>query len=176
MFLIRNVVTGGRNRSIRSLGSKSSSSPVRITTIGNDVPPVIGSNGDGIRRYQSSTTETPSLSSFEERLTLLEARIQDLERTRQPVFRAGHYNILAKYLGSNKEPWFLFDGLTGSNDDKRRSRAISAKHRERCSIEGHYKNLGWPTYVEGILTKEEILKVEERDRKHFHWNVRAPRF
>lgn len=106
---------------------------------------------------------------------MLEARVHDLERRQPPIFRAGQYNILAKYLGSNKEPWFLFDGLTNSSEDLERASNIAQKHRETDPTTGKYKNKGWPNYVNGILTREEINRVERRDKENFSWKVRAPK-
>jgi Ca2+-binding EF-hand superfamily protein/endonuclease/exonuclease/phosphatase family metal-dependent hydrolase len=100
---------------------------------------------------------------------LLRARQNNTE----PIsFRAAQYNILANYLGSNTEPWFLYGGLTGSDDD--RADAIAKKHRER-DADGNYKNVGWPNYVRDILTPEEIAQVERNHEKYFDWKVRAPK-
>jgi endonuclease/exonuclease/phosphatase family metal-dependent hydrolase len=92
--------------------------------------------------------------------------------TKPISFRAAQYNILACYLGSNTEPWFLYGGLTGSDDN--RAEEIAKKHRER-DAEGNYKNVGWPNYVRGILSPEEISEVERNHKKHFDWKVRAPK-
>lgn len=40
---------------------------------------------------------------------------------------------------------------------------------------GEYLNAGWPNYVKGLLTSEEIEAVENFHRRFFLWEVRFPR-
>lgn len=90
------------------------------------------------------------------------------------TFRCAHYNILASYLGNNTEPWFLYDGLTASAEDEARRAAVFEKY-SATSADGKYMYGGWPNFVDGILTPEEISRVETRDRETFSWSIREPR-
>lgn len=87
-------------------------------------------------------------------------------------FRVLQYNVLAKKYASNKEPWFLYGGLQPGGDAERAS-AIAARHVAR-GADGRYENVGWPSYVTGILSAEEIAAVEERDAV-FDFERRGPR-
>eukprot|EP00928_Gymnodinium_smaydae_P023598 TRINITY_DN19417_c0_g1_i1.p1 TRINITY_DN19417_c0_g1~~TRINITY_DN19417_c0_g1_i1.p1 ORF type:complete len:250 (-),score=69.80 TRINITY_DN19417_c0_g1_i1:88-837(-) len=95
---------------------------------------------------------------------------QAIARGGQPTFSIAHYNILAGYLGNNREPWFLY----GVDLTRERRDAVLRKHGER-GADGKYVNVGWPSYVEGILTEAEIRTVEEVDRTIFQWEVRRER-
>lgn len=85
-------------------------------------------------------------------------------------FTVGQYNILAGYLGKNMEPWFLY----GVDMPEERRRRIIKLHHERDS-EGRYVHLGWPNYVRGILSDEEIKQVERVHGEHFRWDKRKTR-
>mmetsp|Transcript_18885 Transcript_18885/g.25982 ORF Transcript_18885/g.25982 Transcript_18885/m.25982 type:complete len:625 (-) Transcript_18885:124-1998(-) len=130
-----------------------------------------GYSDEEFDEISTPTTLSPSILS---RLETLEARVHDMERVQRPSFIAGQYNILASYLGNNTEPWFLYDGLTDSEEDKERARAIAKKHTERDE-NGNFLNIGWPNYVQGILTQEEIERVERVHSEVFAWDVRAPK-
>eukprot|EP00906_Rhabdomonas_costata_P021524 RCo031241 len=89
-------------------------------------------------------------------------------------FSVGHYNILASYLGSNKEPWFLYGvDLSGEEGAAKRA-AVLAKFYQKTQC-GDMAHTGWPSYVEGILTPEEQRKVEEIDELCFQWERRKNR-
>jgi Ca2+-binding EF-hand superfamily protein/endonuclease/exonuclease/phosphatase family metal-dependent hydrolase len=118
------------------------------------------------------STMSTTRASFLERSPAPNYGAMTQNDTKPISFRAAQYNILASYLGSNTEPWFLYGGLTGSDDN--RAEEIAKKHRER-DAEGNYKNVGWPNYVRDILSPEEISEVERNHRKHFDWKVRAPK-
>jgi len=99
----------------------------------------------------------------------------EASRCTDRTFRAAQYNILASYLGSNTEPWFLYGGLTGTNEEmQKKAEAVGLKHCEK-GADGKYINVGWPNYVTGILTPEEIAAVEETHARHFDWEKRAPK-
>ena len=85
-------------------------------------------------------------------------------------FSVAQYNILAGYLGNNTEPWFLY----GVDMPAERRAEICAKHVER-GPDGKYCNVGWPNYVRGILSDEEIAKVEEVNASDFNWEARKVR-
>lgn len=91
-------------------------------------------------------------------------------RASPPDFVVVQYNILAGYLGDNRQPWFLY-GIPISPE---RREQIMRKFYQRDS-EGRYINLGWPKYVHGILTSEEQALVESLDLKHFNWETRRRR-
>lgn len=82
----------------------------------------------------------------------------------------GQYNILAGYLGNNTEPWFLY-GVELS--DERRSE-IMQKFSLRDS-DGKPVNAGWPRYVQGILSPEEIAEIERVNKSVFTWEQRRER-
>eukprot|EP00434_Breviolum_minutum_P003820 symbB.v1.2.003361.t1/scaffold186.1/size279346/8 len=82
-------------------------------------------------------------------------------------FTVGQYNILAGYLGINMQPWFLY----GVHMPEERRQRIFQMHREKLP-NGEYANLGWPKYVTGILSDEEIRRVEEIHNEHFAWEKR----
>lgn len=95
-------------------------------------------------------------------------------------FVVAHYNVLAGYLGDNRQPWFLHGiDVDRDNDDTlptnmcRRDK-IFEKFYER-NDEGKFSNVGWPSYVDGILSDEEQQIVERVDRKFFSWQTRSPR-
>ena len=83
------------------------------------------------------------------------------------VFRAAQYNILASYLGDNRQPWFLYGvDLT----DERRAQILALFYATKP--DGSYANAGWPHYVRGVLSEEEQRAVETVDASHFAWAVR----
>ena len=67
----------------------------------------------------------------------------------------GQYNILAGYLGENMQPWFMY----GIDVPAERRGRIIAKFYQKDE-QGRYMNAGWPKYVQGILTEEEIQQVK----------------
>eukprot|EP00913_Durusdinium_trenchii_P024712 g23196.t3 len=84
------------------------------------------------------------------------ARVTRRHVRRPFEFTVGQYNILAGYVGNNMEPWFLY----GVDMPDARRRAIFQLHGEKLP-NGQYANFGWPKYVKGVLTEDEIKKVEE---------------
>eukprot|EP00756_Hemistasia_phaeocysticola_P052145 Hpha_TRINITY_DN2734_c0_g1::TRINITY_DN2734_c0_g1_i1::g.110315::m.110315 len=87
-----------------------------------------------------------------------------------PSFSIAQYNLLAGYLGNNMEPWFLY-GVDLSPEERQ---AVRNKHQEKDES-GKYKYSGWPNYAKGILTDEQIQKVEEVHRNSFDWEGRKVR-
>jgi len=90
------------------------------------------------------------------------------QMSRVPLhFSVGQYNILAGYLGNNMEPWFLY-GVDMPNE---RRNAIIERHELQDSA-GNYVNFGWPSYASGLLSEDEIHKVEQVHKEHFAWDRR----
>lgn len=90
---------------------------------------------------------------------------------RQPFeFTIGQYNILAGYLGNNMEPWFLY----GVDMPEERRQKIIKLHGERLPS-GKPANAGWPNYVKGVLSEEEIAQVERVHKSDFAWDMRKDR-
>ena len=54
-----------------------------------------------------------------QRVELLEARLEQVERDQVHSFTIAQYNILASYLGNNTEPWFLY-GCPSLTENKRK--------------------------------------------------------
>lgn len=103
---------------------------------------------------------------------LIEARrevksLRNVIRRRPFSFTVGQYNILAGYLGNNMEPWFLY----GVDMPPERRAAIVAKHGER-GPDGKHCNVGWPNYVNGILSEVEQAAVKREHDKVFAWEQR----
>ena len=90
----------------------------------------------------------------------------------KPEFRLGQYNILAGYLGDNRQPWFLY-GLPDLSEERRAE--ILAKFYER-GPDGRFCNVGWPNYVRGpdweLLTEDEQRRVSVVHERCFAWEVR----
>ena len=89
-----------------------------------------------------------TVSSFlQERLELkqqveqLQARVAQLEALHRPTkeFKAGQYNILADYLGDNRQPWFLY----GVEIPKEKRERIMTKFYQK-DADGKFMNVGWP--------------------------------
>ena len=96
-------------------------------------------------------------------------QLEALERVvrRQPLeFTVGQYNILAGYMGNNMEPWFLY----GVDMAEERRKEVFKLHGERLP-DGKPANPGWPNYVRGVLSAEEIRAVEEVHSRCFDWEV-----
>eukprot|EP00930_Biecheleria_cincta_P044453 TRINITY_DN30571_c0_g1_i2.p1 TRINITY_DN30571_c0_g1~~TRINITY_DN30571_c0_g1_i2.p1 ORF type:complete len:628 (+),score=110.60 TRINITY_DN30571_c0_g1_i2:28-1884(+) len=90
---------------------------------------------------------------------------------RQPFeFTIGQYNILAGYLGNNMEPWFLY----GIDMPEERRQKIIKLHGERLPC-GKPANAGWPNYVKGVLSEDEIAQVERVHKADFAWDARKDR-
>eukprot|EP00977_Amphora_coffeiformis_P022071 scaffold10368_cov180-Amphora_coffeaeformis.AAC.4 len=89
-----------------------------------------------------------------------------------PSFIVAQYNVLAGYLGDNRQPWFLH-GLLDLPLERRNR--ILHKFYERHPVTGELLHAGWPTYVEGILSEQEQETVERVHDECFAWPVRRPR-
>lgn len=85
---------------------------------------------------------------------VLEVRGRLAKQTKN--FRVAQYNILAGYLGDNRQPWFLY----GIELTEERRAAIMKKFYTKGE-DGKYANAGWPKYVDGILTDAEQACVNE---------------
>ena len=68
------------------------------------------------------------------------------------------------------EPWFLY----GIEMTSERRKAIFKLHAAR-GADGKPANPGWPNYARGVLTEEEIQRVEEEHQLHFAWERRKER-
>jgi len=87
-------------------------------------------------------------------------------------FVVAQFNVLAGYLGDNRQPWFLH-GLDVSAE---RRQQIMEKFYERDPINNKkFLNLGWPKYVEGIFSDQEQEQVEEIHDRYFAWEIRKPK-
>jgi len=87
------------------------------------------------------------------------------------TFTVCQYNILASYLGDNKQPWFLYNCPDLTEDLRRR---VTEKFYER-GPDGKFCNLGWPKYAVGLLTEEQQHAIEEEHERHFAWHNRRDR-
>merc|ERR1719316_1811475 len=96
--------------------------------------------------------------------------ISQLVRDQPLTFTVLQYNILARYLGNNTEPWLLY----GPKISEERRQQILDKHRAKDD-QGKYIYAGWPNYVKDILSEEEIKQVEDINRRIFDWSVRRDR-
>ena len=85
-------------------------------------------------------------------------------------FVVAQYNILAGYLGDNRQPWFLY----GVELDAKRRDAIVKKFYER-DADGQLVNVGWPNYVNGLLSDEEQAAICQVQERCFAWEVRRPK-
>ena len=85
------------------------------------------------------------------------------------TFRVAQYNILAGYLGDNRQPWFLY----GVSISQERRDAIMKKFYEK-GPDGKFANAGWPKYVDGILSEEEQAQITAYHEKYFKWENRRP--
>jgi len=122
----------------------------------------------GERSKLVSIQKTPV--TLEEKVAQLTEQVADLTArlSRHGLrFSVAQYNILAGYLGNNTEPWFLY----GVDMPPERRKQIVKKHGEK-GADGKYVNVGWPNYVRGILSDDEIAKVEAIDAAHFAWEPR----
>ena len=96
-----------------------------------------------------------------------------ISSSRPKDFRVVQYNVLANRYARNTEPWFLYGGLKPEGDSARAA-LIAERHVAR-GPDGSFCNVGWPSYVVGILSDDEIRAVEERDRADFPFETRGPR-
>ena len=118
-----------------------------------------------------SSKVAPATESLKQQVAELQRTVKELaSRTAPREFVCAQYNILAGYLGDNRQPWFLY----GIDCPPPRRDEIMKKFYQRGE-DGRYVNAGWPKYVDGILSAEEKATVERIDEKHFSWTSRKPR-
>jgi len=145
-----------------SAASSDEATPIKLapgTSIEDEVSRLLASNKDAIKLKAQVANLSAQVASLTARIRQLGFR-----------FTVAQYNILAGYLGNNTEPWFMY-GV--DMPAERRSKVIE-KHGERGD-DGKYVNVGWPKYVKGILSDEEIAKVEAVDQADFSWEARKLR-
>mmetsp|Transcript_63293 Transcript_63293/g.119860 ORF Transcript_63293/g.119860 Transcript_63293/m.119860 type:complete len:608 (+) Transcript_63293:118-1941(+) len=114
--------------------------------------------------------QVAAISELQRELESMKNQLHDSLRRIPLHFSVGQYNILAGYLGNNMEPWFLY----GIDLTEEKRKAIIKLHKERDS-NGKYLNIGWPNYVRGVLSQEEIKKVEDVHHEVFSWDKRKDR-
>jgi len=99
-------------------------------------------------------------------------QVRDLQRdVGWRTFTVAQYNILASYLGDNRQPWFLH----GTEVSDERRAACVTKFYEKDAATGAFANEGWPRWAQGILSEEEQRTVEDVHRRYFAWEVREGR-
>jgi len=115
-------------------------------------------------------------TSLENITSTQQSQAADIERLKASAsehdsvsFKVAQYNILAGYLGDNRQPWFMY----GVDLTQERRAAIMTKFYEK-GPDGKYANAGWPKYVVGILSDEEMRAIEEVHESVFSWERRRP--
>ena len=129
---------------------------------------VLGRNVALRRRDDESLRER--IHELQERVSALQAEQQALWVSQSVIFTVAQYNILASYLGDNRQPWFLYGLPAGAMPDSRRE-AIMTKFYERDQ-QGKLVNVGWPNFVRGLLSDEEQQQIEACNERYFVWDVR----
>jgi Ca2+-binding EF-hand superfamily protein/mRNA deadenylase 3'-5' endonuclease subunit Ccr4 len=136
---------------------------------------LVGALGLDSTALGSEQVQPQSVEANKLRAELQDARqeldaIRSLAKRQPFTFTVGQYNILAGYMGSNMEPWFLY-GV----DMPEERRAQIFKMFSQRGPDGKPVNAGWPNYVKGILTEEEIKAVEQIHATAFAWECRKDR-
>ena len=129
---------------------------------------VLGRNVVLWRRDDESLRER--VHELQERVSELLTEQQALWASQSVIFTVAQYNILASYLGDNRQPWFLYGLPAGAMPDSRRE-AIMTKFYERDQ-QGKLVNVGWPNFVRGLLSDEEQRQIEACNERYFVWDVR----
>jgi len=145
-----------------SAASSDEATPIKLapgTSIEDEVSRLLASNKDAIKLKAQVANLSAQVASLTARIRQLGFR-----------FTVAQYNILAGYLGNNTEPWFMY----GVDMPPERRAEVVKRHGERGD-DGKYVNVGWPKYVKGILSDEEIAKVEAVDQADFSWEARKLR-
>jgi len=118
-------------------------------------------------------TQQRQLQQLQQELQAAKQEVSDMRtviKRHAFEFTVGQYNILAGYMGNNMEPWFLY----GVDMPEERRKSVFKLHGE-FGPDGKPVNAGWPNYVRGVLSDEEIAAVERVDREHFAWEQRKDR-
>ena len=127
-----------------------------------------------VRRAEAPLgTSREEISELREQSEQMRAQISFLQTQLSKhvkTFRVAQYNILAGYLGNNREPWFLY----GVDMPEERRERIK-RNFYQTNAEGKLVNAGWPTYVEGELTEAEQARVAENHELFFSWESRKVR-
>lgn len=85
------------------------------------------------------------------------------------VFHVAQYNILAKYLGSNTEPWFL---LPLELNESFREEIMTSFYKKDNKTKKYLHN--FTNAFGGLLSKDQMQQVLEYDR-FFQWSSRGPK-
>jgi len=80
------------------------------------------------------------------------------------TFKVMQYNILAKALGDNKAPWFLF----GAGLSKEERNGVQARHDARNATTKEFLYKGFENYA-ADLPLEKKQKIAERSAEVFDW-------
>ena len=134
---------------------------------------VLHTDAESSSKADAMMSLVQTVAALAEQVQRLEAKLADQEerlqhaRPRSLEFTVAQYNILADYLGDNRQPWFLY-GISLSREQRA---AIYTKFYE-LGADGSYVNFGWPRYVEGLLTDVECAAVEAQQARVFEWTVR----
>ena len=139
-------------------------SEIAITEVSTRTPSRRASLGSGGLRAEVAELRALTHRMADE-LAFLRGRVAQLSNQ----FRVAQYNILAGYLGDNRQPWFLY----GVDVSEERRAAIMKKFYEK-GPDGKFANAGWPKYVDGILSEEEQATITAYDDKYFVWESRKP--
>lgn len=133
--------------------------------------PLTASSDSAISRLEGMVSQLQSqcLSQMSE-LKAMNQKVTHLERDADLNFSVLQYNILANYLGKNTQPWLLY----GANVSEEMRSKIFEKFYEK-GPDGKYANAGWPKYVVGLLTEEEIAAVDAYQSECFDWSKRRDR-
>lgn len=109
---------------------------------------------------------------LQNQLNATQLQVRDAERDLGwRTFTVTQYNILAAYLGDNRQPWFLH-GI--ELEDERRAACVD-KFYEKDPATGRWANSGWPNWAVDILDDEEQKIVEDVHKRYFAWSARNQR-
>eukprot|EP00403_Amphidinium_massartii_P002470 CAMPEP_0178372250 /NCGR_PEP_ID=MMETSP0689_2-20121128/1254_1 /TAXON_ID=160604 /ORGANISM="Amphidinium massartii, Strain CS-259" /LENGTH=826 /DNA_ID=CAMNT_0019992163 /DNA_START=82 /DNA_END=2559 /DNA_ORIENTATION=+ len=103
-------------------------------------------------------------------LTEMRMQMGQLAKDSVLTFSVMQYNILANYLADNRQPWLLY----GADVSEELRGRILKKFYEKDEA-GKYVNVGWPNYVQDLLSEEQQMAVEQTQRLHFDWSIRRKR-
>ena len=88
----------------------------------------------------SKVGPSPEVDGLKKQVASLQKTVSQLvSQTAPREFTVAQYNILAGYLGDNRQPWFLY----GANIPPARRAEIMTKFYQRGE-DGKYMNAGWP--------------------------------